>query len=65
MKAFTSLALFGSIVKLSGAFIKCVSRDGKFGLMPDAFSTASGNLAGWAVAKVTMGEEVLVFWATA
>ena len=55
MKSLTAVALFGNMVKRSLALSKWDSLWGKWGLIPLAFSTASGNLAGWAVARVTMG----------
>src|SRR5207247_8155825 len=54
MKSLTASWLLGSTVKRSSAWSKCRSRGGKEGRMPLAFSTASGNFAGWAVASVTM-----------
>ena len=49
------LDVVGQAVDPLGAVIRSASRGGSCGRSPVAFCTASGNLAGWAVASTTIG----------
>ena len=55
IRACNAARSLGTCVTRSGRSYRSAIRDGRGGLMPVAASTASGNLAGWAVARVTIG----------
>src|SRR5690625_1469216 len=55
MKSFTPASSAGITMNLSGLWRRSASRGGKSGRRPMARSTASGNFAGCAVARVTIG----------